>query len=239
MRVVCESESVATNRSLIEQFLTHLPQSQPATKITASDTVPGSSLSRRAFFDLPFQVSYTGTCLQTAPYSSPDKAPLTVLGQLLVHNFLHPEVREKGGAYGASASASPISGLFTMSSYRDPNPRNSLNVFQRAGLYAREKDWSSRELEESKLSIFQGIDAPRSVSSEASKEFMYGITEHMDQEMRERLLNVTKDDVQKVAQKYLVDLSSELKSVCILGEKKDWIGQDSDQWQVKGLKMSA
>merc|ERR1711939_635684 len=100
----------------------------------------------------------------------------------------------------------------------------------RAGAYARDKEWSGRELEESKLSIFQGIDAPRSVSSEASKEFMYGITEDMDQKMRENLLDVTKEDVQRVAQKYLVDLPSELKSVCTLGEKKDWIAKDPDHW---------
>ncbi|EXJ53734.1 uncharacterized protein A1O5_12983 [Cladophialophora psammophila CBS 110553] len=239
VRVVCEPGSVKNNRDLIERFLAQLPQGQVSFRNPAlSDTVPGSSFSRRTFFDLPFQVSYTGTCLQTVPYHSPDKAPLTVLGQLLVHNFLHPEVREKGGAYGASASASPISGLFTLSSYRDPNPRTSLSVFKRAGLYARDKDWSSRELEESKLSIFQGIDAPRSVSSEASKEFMYGITEDMDQEMRKRLLGVTKEAVQAVAQKYLVELSSDLMSVCVLGEKKDWVERDPDRWQVKTLKMS-
>ncbi|EHY51875.1 Presequence protease, mitochondrial [Exophiala dermatitidis] len=245
MRVVCEPGSVGTNRNTIEAFLHGLPNHQPwdvaRSSSTTSETVPGSFLSRRAFFDLPFQVSYTGTCLQTAPFSSPDKAPLRVLGQLLVHNFLHPEVREKGGAYGASASASPVSGLFTMSSYRDPNPRNSLSVFERAGTYARDKDWSSRELEESKLSIFQGIDAPRSVNTEASKEFLYGITEDMDQEMRERLLDVTKEQVQQVAQKYLVDLPTELKSVCVLGEKKAWIENDDEPepWQIKHLKMSA
>jgi Zn-dependent M16 (insulinase) family peptidase len=124
-----------------------------------------------------------------------------------------------------------------MSSYRDPNPRNSLSVFSRAGTYARDKSWTSRELEESKLSIFQGIDAPTSISGEASKEFMYGITEEMDQNMRERLLDVTKDDVQRVAQKYLVELPPNLKSTCILGEKKEWIEQDPDMWQVRSLKM--
>jgi len=111
--------------------------------------------------------------------------------------------------------------------------------FQRAGVYARDKDWSTRELEESKLSIFQSIDAPRSVSGEASKEFMYGITEEMDQKMRESLLDVTKEDVQNVAQKYLVDLPPDLKSVCILGEKKEWIGQDREPWETKTLAMSA
>lgn len=240
VRIVCEPSSTSTNQNALKEFLAKLPsgKQQPISVPASTDFVSfGSALSRRSYFDLPFQVSYTGTCLQTAPYSSPDKAPLTVLGQLLIHNFLHPEVREKGGAYGASASASPISGLFTMSSYRDPNPRNSLNVFQRAGTYARDKEWSGRELEESKLSIFQGIDAPTSVSGEAGKEFLYGITEDMDQKMRESLLDVTKDDVQRVAQKYLVDPSPEFKSTCILGEKKEWAEQDS--WQIKSLKMTA
>ncbi|RVX68560.1 hypothetical protein B0A52_07984 [Exophiala mesophila] len=237
-RIVCEPASTAHNQRLLGDFLAKLPSADPQLSYT-SDVTSGSSLSKRAFFNLPFQVSYTGTCLQTAPYSSPDKAPLTVLGQLLIHNFLHPEVREKGGAYGASASASPISGLFTMSSYRDPNPRNTLNVFERAGAFARDKSWTQREIDESKLSMFQSIDAPTSVSGEAGKEFMYGITEDMDQQMRENLLDVTKEDVQRVAQKYLIDTPSDLRSTAILGEKKDWVESATEKWDIQQLKVSA
>jgi Zn-dependent M16 (insulinase) family peptidase len=233
LRAVCEPFSVRRNETLIEEFLRKLPGM--ATVPSTSDKVPSSSLSRQMFFDLPFQVSYTGTCLQTAPFASPDKAALTILGQLLTHNYLHPEVREKGGAYGASASASPVSSLFTMSSYRDPNPRNSLKTFQSAGKYARDKAWSSRELEEGKLSVFQQIDAPTSVSSDGAKEFMLGITEEMDQKMREDLLDVTKEDVQSVAQRYLVDVETDQQAVCVLGEKKAWVEESG--WQVKKLKM--
>lgn len=237
-RIVCEPSSTGHNQRLLGDFLAKLPSADPQLSYT-SDVTSGSSLSKKAFFNLPFQVSYTGTCLQTAPYSSPDKAPLTVLGQLLIHNFLHPEVREKGGAYGASASASPISGLFTMSSYRDPNPRNTLSVFERAGTFARDKPWTQREIDESKLSMFQSIDAPTSVSGEASKEFLYGITEDMDQQMRENLLDVTKEDVQRVAQKYLIDTPSDLRSTAILGEKKDWVESATEKWDVQHLKVSA
>lgn len=238
LRVVCESSSVTANTALLEDFLRKLPKLDIASRQSPAESVPGSLLSRRTFFNLPFQVSYTGTCLQTVPYVSPDKAPLTILGQLLTHNFLHPEVREKGGAYGASAAASPISGLFTMSSYRDPNPRNSLTTFERAGIFARDRAWSSREIDESKLGMFQQLDAPTSVSSDAGKQFMYGITEDMDQQMREQLLDVTQEDVQRVAQRYLVDLPPDQRSVCILGEKKEWIGQDPQPWQEKHLKTS-
>ena len=233
LRVVCEPLSVGTNQTLIEKFLRTLPAASKVPPM--SGQVPSSSLSRQTFFNLPFQVSYTGTCLQTAPFVSPDNAALTILGQLLTHNHLHPEVREKGGAYGASASASPVSGLFSMSSYRDPNPRNSLKIFHNAGKYARDKAWSARELEEGKLSVFQQIDAPMSVSSDGSKEFMLGITEEMDQKMREDLLDVTKEDVQSAAQKYLVDIQAEHQAACVLGEKKAWV--EEGEWQVKQLKM--
>ena len=235
LRMVCEPASSEQNLSLIGTFVDNLPDA--ASVPYTSDRVLGSSITRSTFFDLPFQVSYVGTCLQTVPYTSPEKAALMVLGQLLTHNFLHPEVREKGGAYGALASASPVSGLFTMSSYRDPNPRNTLKIFQRAGAYARDKDWSTRELEEGKLSIFQQIDSPTSVSSDAAMEFMLGITEEMDQKRREDLLDVTKDDVQAVAQKYLVDPAADQQTTCILGEKKSWVDVDG-QWQTKYLRMS-
>ncbi|RMZ80720.1 hypothetical protein DV738_g2578, partial [Chaetothyriales sp. CBS 135597] len=240
LRIVCEPSQVGENESHIRRFLTELPAATtPVTATVSATLVPGSSLSRRAFFNLPFQVSYTGSCLQTVPYSSPDKAPLTILGQLLTHNYMLPEIREKGGAYGASASASPISSLFSMSSYRDPDPRNTLNVYEKAGIFAKDRVWTARELEESKLSVFQQIDAPTSVGTEASKEFIYGITEDMDQQMRERLLDVTKDDVQRVAQQYLVDVPDERRSFAILGDQKkqhkDRIALDGQPWQVHNL----
>ena len=84
----------------------------------------------------------------------------------------------------------------------------------------------------------QAVDAPTSVSGDASKEFTFGITQDMEQRLRERLLDVSKDDVQRVAQQYLVDLPADKRSVCILGEKKEWIGQDPEPWQVRQLKMA-
>jgi len=158
------------------------------------------------------------------------------LGQLLSHNYLHPEIREKGGAYGSSASNNALSGLFTMSSYRDPNPRNTLNVIKSAGTFAAERDWSERELEEAKLGIFQQVDAPTDVNDEGEVRFMSGITEQMEQERREKLLDVKKSDVQQAAQDYLVQVREGSISTCVLGEKKPWVEQDGD-WHVRQLQM--
>ena len=243
-RIVCEPSQRSTNETRLQNFLSTLPSHPPIPPHNLhTDSTSGSSLSRRAFFNLPFQVSYTGTCLNTqTTYSSPDKGPLMILSQLLTHNYLHPEVREKGGAYGASASSGSISPLFSMSSYRDPNPRQSLRVFAAAGQFARDRAWTARELEESKLSLFQGVDAPTSPMSDGSVEFTYGITGEMRQRRREELLDVKKEDVWRVAEKYLVKPAAEDVGVCLLGPKKSWVNDEVDghgrKWDVKTLAMT-
>lgn len=54
-------------------------------------------------------------------YTHPDFPKLTILGEILAHNYLLKEIREKGGAYGAGAKNDPHKGTFALYSYRDPN----------------------------------------------------------------------------------------------------------------------
>ena len=233
-KIVCEPAASRSTEQELSRFFKNLPNELPVAKdaYDLKDFVRGP---QKAVIKLPFQVSYTASCIQTVPYTSPEKAPLMLLGQLLTHNYLHPEIREKGGAYGASASASPIGSLFSMSSYRDPNPKNSLHTFEKAGKYASEKDWSARELEEAKLSIFQRVDAPVDVNAEGSKEFMFGITDEMEQHNRERLLDVTKEDVQSAADKFLVQAPAEQRASVVLGEQQPWMSD----FQAQEMKISA
>jgi presequence protease len=73
------------------------------------------------------------------------------------------------------------------------------------------------------------------VSSEGSREFMLGITEDMDQKMREDLLDITKDDIQQVAQRCPVNVPASRQASCVLGQNKNWIG---DGWTTRQLKIS-
>lgn len=53
-----------------------------------------------------------------------------MLAQLLRNEYLHREVREKGGAYGSGASVSTAA--FSMTSYRDPYVNQTLTAFENA-----------------------------------------------------------------------------------------------------------
>ncbi|EAW25333.1 pitrilysin family metalloprotease cym1 [Aspergillus fischeri NRRL 181] len=233
VRVVCEPSSASQNESVLQKWLAGLPRNRSPTSPLDHSGV--NSVANRVFYDLPYKVYYSGLAMQTVPFIDPSSAPLSVLSQLLTHKYLHPEIREKGGAYGAGASNGPIKGFFAFTTYRDPNPVNSLKVFQNSGIFARDRAWSDRELAEAKLGIFQGLDAPMSVDEEGARYFMSGVTHEMDQRWREQVLDVTAKDVNEVAQKFLVEGSRQ--SICLLGEKKDWT--DSEGWEVRKLSMNA
>ncbi|MCJ1306327.1 Mitochondrial presequence protease, partial [Hypocenomyce scalaris] len=180
-------------------------------------------------------VYYSALAFPTVPYTHPSGAPLQILSQLLTHKHLHHEIREKGGAYGGGAYARGLSGLFGFYSYRDPNPQNTLSIIQDSGRWARDRDWTEQDLEEAKLSVFQSVDAPESVSEEGMTRFVSGVDEDMEQRKREQLLDVRKEDVREVAQKYIVE-GMEGYSLAVLGEKKDWVNQGNG-WAIKNLEM--
>lgn len=231
--LTCGFESVSDNESSLQSFLSSLPSSsQTSTPLPK----PDFTRNRKTFFPLPYQVYYGGLALPTASYSSASGAPLQILSQLLTHKHLHHEIREKGGAYGGGAYSDSLNGVFGFYSYRDPNPQNTITIMRDAGRWASEKEWSERDLEEAKLSVFKSIDAPKAVSSEGMTRFVSGITHAMQQNRREQLLDVTKDQVREVAQKYIVDpLAKGEGRMAFLGEKRPWI---DGSWETKDLGMN-
>lgn len=234
--LTCGSESVKSSQSALKEFLHTLPPGEPeqATEIPA----PALSRNTKTFFPLPYQVYYGALALPTVSYVDAAGAPLQILSQLLTHKHLHHEIREKGGAYGGGAYSRGLDGVFGFYSYRDPNPLNTMSIVRDAGRWAVEKRWTARDLEEAKLSVFQSVDAPESVSSVGMTRFISGVTDKMLQERRERLLDVTRDQVQEVAQKYIVDaLERGDGRTVFLGEKQAWV--DDGTWETRDMNVAA
>lgn len=198
-----------------------------------------STTPSKAFFPLPYSVNFAALSLKGVPYTHADGAPLQILAKLLTNKHLHRELREKGGAYGGGASFSATSGIFGYYSYRDPNTLRTLRTMEDAGAWAAAQSWTSQDLEEAKLSIFQGVDAPISVASEGMVYFTEQITAQMRQVRRERLLTVSAAQVRDVADRYLVrSVVDGTTSVAILGEKPDWIA-DAPNWKLFNWGLEA
>lgn len=231
--ITCGSETVQANTASFSEFLKSF-SSEPANLPAQSPRKFERNI--KSFYPLPYQVYYGALAVPTVSYTSPQGAPLQILSQLLTHKHLHHEIREKGGAYGGGAYHRSMDGLFGFYSYRDPNPVNTLNIMRNAGRWAVDKKWSDRDLEDAKISVFQSVDAPTSVNEEGMGRFMYGVDESMKQKKREQLLDVTKEQVREVAQKYVVEaLDKQAESVVFLGEKQAWV---DGEWKVEDMNVS-
>lgn len=178
-----------------------------------------------------FQVSHVGVAVQGCKenISHKDHAALQVLANLMSHKHLHTELREKGGAYGGGASYNATDGLFTMFSYRDPTPDNTRKVMLNSATWAVNHKFSDHDLEEGKIGIFQSIDRPISPRSEILGHLGRKTTLEERKLRRQNLLTVTPEDVNRVAEKYLLpNLRDEAAhAMCVIGPDKPPSGWSS------------
>ena len=150
-------------------------------------------------------VAYNAVSFASVPYVHPDSPALLVLSKLLRTEYLLKELREKGGAYGGGASFDPRSGVFTMSSYRDPNIARTFEVFGKLGEFLQ-TELSERELTEAILSASRQLDPLQSADSVARSRIfsdLGGYTAEVQEEYKARMMRVTLDDLRRVQQLYL------------------------------------
>lgn len=140
---------------------------------------PFAPETRKLFVEMPYTVNYAARCHAAVPYTHPDSAKLQVLSSLLTTKFLHREIREKGGAYGGGATYS--GNMFRFYSYRDPGADTTLAAFDRSVEWAAAGSFADGDVDEAKLLLFQGVDAPVPPSQRGMSIFTTGITYDMQQ----------------------------------------------------------
>jgi len=191
----------------------------------------------KAFFSIPgSQVNYVAKCFQTVPYTHPDSAKLQLLSRILSSCYLHREIREKGGAYGAGlTSYGQTLGFY---SYRDPNVVNTLNVFDNSLQWLHSEDFKDKDIEEGLLSVFSDIDHPLSPSEKGVLEFDTEITYDMRQKRSEQLFAITKKDLLDAAEKYILCKNQLEGSVAVFGSEQscDLFKGDSS-WKIEELSL--
>lgn len=201
--VTVEKANFAPFRSGLEGLFKQLPAAVKSIDPPAQPFSPGPK--RRGFiWSLP--VNYVTRAFRAVPFSHLDSAALTVLSKLLRAEFLHREIREKGGAYGGMASYNSEAGIFTMLSYRDPHILRTLQVYDQAIDWAATGKFTAESLKEAVLAVFSDLDKPLSPAGVGSQEFAnlrQGLTLEMRNRMRQQLLAVDATALQNVAQKYL------------------------------------
>jgi len=156
-------------------------------------------------------VAYNAVAFLTVPYTHPDSPALLALARLLSSEYLLKELREKGGAYGGGAGFDARSGVFRMTSYRDPNIGRTFTVFRQAreflnGPAFQGEAAGQRELTEAILGASKGLDPLTSPDTVGRMRFygdLGGYTPEVQEAFLNRLLDVRVDDLKRVMDTYL------------------------------------
>ena len=125
----------------------------------------------------------------------------------------------KGGAYGASAGNDGMSGIFTFSSYRDPNIVRTLNVWREALQFFVDNPVGTEELLLAKIgTVAREIRplVPAEAGMVAFRRWMYGISDEMRQKKRNELMRTQPKDLSAAAKRLLSALEDSY-SVVIAG----------------------
>lgn len=233
----CAVNTTAQERQAVENALEGFCDSLSSSLLEESSHVQHPDYTPSAVkthYEVPLPVNYISRCLPTVPYIHEDHPKLRILAKLLSAKFLHREIREKGGAYGSGAKMG--GGIFSFYSYRDPNFEGTLSAFEDSIQWALEGKFTDQDIEEAKLSVFAEVDKPVSPSNRGMLYFTQGVTDEMRQANRDRLFNVTRDDVIHVARTYLAS-SDVPNAVAVLGPGNNLTANDSS-WIVRRENLS-
>lgn len=152
------------------------------------------------------QVNFCAKAYPTVNATHTDAAALSVLAVFLRNGFLHRVIREQGGAYGGGAKHNANIAAFQFYSYRDPRLAETLVDFDRSIDWLCSTTHSNEALEQAILGIIGTLDKPGSPAGEAKHVFHNERAGHSEQQrrtFRQRVLNTTIDDLQRVANTYL------------------------------------
>lgn len=180
------------------------------------------------------QVNFCAKAYKTVPVEHPDAAALTVLGGFLRNGYLHRAIREQGGAYGGGATHDTESASFRFYSYRDPRLNETLEEFDNAIDWLLANDHTFEKVEEAILGVIGGMDKPTSPAGEAKKSYYngrFGRDRAQRQAFRQRILDVTIHDLQRVGETYLIPS----KASCAVITNQDMAGQCALELEVHHL----
>lgn len=150
-------------------------------------------------------VSFVAKSFQAVKLEHEDAPALSIISKMIKSLYLHREIREKGGAYGGYAIYNAEDGLFSFASYRDPHIIETLNAFNGACDFIRMGSYTDEDIREAILQVCSAIDKPETPGAAARKAFfrkMVGLSDEIRLAYKEKLLSISRKEIQKVAETY-------------------------------------
>ncbi len=145
---------------------------------------------------------------------------LKVLKVILSYDYLWNNVRVKGGAYGCMCGFSGIDGDAYFTSYRDPNLRETNQIYKNIPEYVRNYYADERDMTKNIIGTISTLDTPLTPQNMGNRSltfYLSGITEEDLRRERDEIRNVSNEDIRGLAD--LIQSILDADHICVIGNE--------------------
>ncbi|MBN2441524.1 MAG: insulinase family protein [Spirochaetales bacterium] len=174
---------------------------------------------KREGFIVPGMVQYVSMGGFLKDYNKKYNGIFRVLSKILSLDYLWNKVRVQGGAYGGFSIIRPDS-YFGASSYRDPNLKETLEIYENIPDYLNTLDIDDNELTKyviGTIGSYDNIITPYQKGMVALERYFIGSTKELLQQHRDEILSISIDKLKNLKDpiKELIDEAP----ICVIGSE--------------------
>ncbi len=191
------------------------PRGEAPQTETIRFTLPGAP--RKEAFFVPGGVSFAGMGTDMRKLGCRYRGEMEVLAQIMSYGYLWDAVRVRGGAYGCGCVISDAETV-RFTSFRDPTPLRSLDVFRDAAAWLRDFCREGAPIDNYVISTAAAVDplrAPRTLGFDADVWKLKGKTEADRIRILHELLSTTRERLNSFAS--LLESAAAQSSACVIG----------------------
>lgn len=145
---------------------------------------------------------------------------LQILKVILSYDFLWQNLRVKGGAYGCMSNFNRL-GEGYLISYRDPNLKKTMDVYEAVPAYIKDFTIDERDMNKYIIGTISNIDRSMSPSVKGDRSmnlYMNHVTAEMIQKERNEILEAQQEDIRALAE--VVEALLAADQLCVIGNEE-------------------
>ncbi len=170
----------------------------------------------------PIPIAHCTQMMPAPHYAHPDSGLLTIGSHILEIDYMLPEIRFKGNAYGFRFSYTPYESLIYQGSESDPHVARTLDVFARTLDYVKQIEWTQTDIDRAiiaKSSDYLKTVRPNQTSTDAIWHYVKGQTSEVVEEKYAQLRRATPKEVKRALLETL-EGNKDKASICVIASRE-------------------
>ena len=231
IHITADADSLKKLRPLLAEFArkAKLTKLLPGHHYTVEELAPYISQfeackeDKLQFLKVPGQTGYAAAITPSSDYLSKEASAEIIFTSWLSNHTLWDKIRTTGGAYGASCNVDSQINQTVMTTYRDPTPEKSIEVYLEALKELCSKPIPKEEVEKAIVSSYGNAIVPASPRDRGVRSFegmLNGNPQKFRQLRVDNLLSLTEDDIEKACER-LYEGSVKRCSKAVFSNKSD------------------